>query len=95
MQAIPSDDDVVQSIAETAQQLGTTKTTLWRWRNEPDHHGLPFVRLSSAQVGYRRADVRAFLAARRVGKLPSERPEAASPIPNGKRIRGAIPEQAA
>jgi hypothetical protein len=69
------EDYSVLSPAETAQLLGLHKLTLLRMRQRDDCGGLPFVRLSSNRIGYVWVDVRAFLAARRVGSLPEPRPE--------------------
>jgi hypothetical protein len=67
----------VLSPAETARLLGVHKLTLLRMRQRDDYGGLPYVRLSSNRIGYVWHDVQAFLAARRVGVLPEQRPEAA------------------
>ena len=64
------DDDRVLTAAETAVMLGVSEFTLLRKRQRPKADGLPFVRLSQNRIGYRLGDVRAFLAARRVGSLP-------------------------
>lgn len=72
MQRDIPDGDVVQTISETAQQLGVTKPTLWRWRRRADRNGLPYVQLSESRVGYLRRDVRAFLVARRVIEVPGQ-----------------------
>jgi hypothetical protein len=66
------DDYAVLTPAETARLLGLHKLTLLRMRQRNDHGGLPFVRLSTNRVGYVWCDVRAFLAARRVGRLPNQ-----------------------
>jgi hypothetical protein len=63
------DDDRVLTAAETAVLLGVSEFTLLRKRQRPQADGLPFVQLSQNRLGYRLGDVRAFLAARRVGSL--------------------------
>ncbi len=66
------DNDQVLSAIDTARKLGVSKITLLRMRKLPDAGGLPYVRLSANRVGYIRRDLRAYLAARRVGKLEGE-----------------------
>jgi len=63
-------DIYVLTAEHTAQKLGLSKITLIRMRQRADCGGLPFVRLSQHRIGYLSSDVDAFLAARRVGKLP-------------------------
>jgi hypothetical protein len=71
-------DDAVLTAADTARLLGVSKFTLLRMRQREDCDGLPFVQLSPGRIGYLRSDVRAYIAARRVGALPSQRnPKAA------------------
>jgi antitoxin component of RelBE/YafQ-DinJ toxin-antitoxin module len=65
------DDDIINDAPTVAKQLGVSKATLIRMRQRQDAGGLPFVKLSAKRIGYRRADVRAFLVARRVGTLPT------------------------
>jgi hypothetical protein len=64
-----SDADRVLTVAETALMLGISEFTLLRKRQQPRGDGLPFVRLSANRIGYMLSDVRAFLAAHRVGSL--------------------------
>jgi hypothetical protein len=64
-----SDGDRVLTATETARMLGVSEFTLLRKRRQPGGDGLPFVRLSTNRIGYRLNDLRAFLAARRVGSL--------------------------
>ncbi|HUN43092.1 MAG TPA: hypothetical protein VMU81_22600 [Acetobacteraceae bacterium] len=66
---IADDEDDVLPPAEVARKLGVHEITLLRMRKLADAGGLPFVRLSANRVGYVRRDVRAFLAARRVGEV--------------------------
>jgi predicted DNA-binding transcriptional regulator YafY len=63
------EDCAVLTAAEIAELLGVHKLTLLRMRQREDAGGLPFVMLSEHRVGYLWRDVRAFLAARRVGKV--------------------------
>ena len=63
-------EDTVLTATDTARMLGVSKFTLLRMRQRPAAGGLPFVKLSPNRIGYVRSDVRAFLAARRVGALP-------------------------
>lgn len=63
------DDDVVDPPKAVERQTGLSKHTLIRMRQRPGAGGLPFVRLTTKRIGYRRGDVRAFIAARRVGDL--------------------------
>src|SRR2546421_604146 len=65
-----SDDDRVQTAADTARQLGVSEFTLLRMRQSDNSGGLPFVQLSPGRIGYLRGDIRAYLVARRVGTLP-------------------------
>jgi predicted DNA-binding transcriptional regulator AlpA len=78
---VATENDTTPSVVLTPPQvaslLGMHKHTLWRMRNAPEAGGLPFVKLSPQRIGYIRDDVLAYLAARRVGKLP----EAASAGP--------------
>ena len=59
--------EAVLSTREVSQALGLSIITIKRMRKLADCGGLPFVRLSSARIGYLRSDVHDFLAARRVG----------------------------
>jgi DNA-binding MurR/RpiR family transcriptional regulator len=63
-------EDSVQTAADTARQLGVSKFTLLRMRQAEGCSGLPFVQISPGRIGYLKSDVRAYLAARRVGTLP-------------------------
>lgn len=67
-----SDKRVIYTVPEVAEMLGVSTFTLLRKRQQPDAGGLPFVQLSTNRIGYLRADVEAFLRARRVGKLAGE-----------------------
>lgn len=71
MTYIPEDYAVLTE-AEVRQQLRISKITLLRMRQRDDRGGLPFVQLSPGRVGYLKADVQAYLLARRVGALPAE-----------------------
>lgn len=64
------DEDACLSTGETAQLLGVDRITLLRMRQLDDCGGLPWVRVSPGRIGYMRRDIRAYLAARRVGALP-------------------------
>jgi hypothetical protein len=66
------DDDAVLPETEVRQILGLSRITLHRMRQRDDCGGLPYVRLSPGRLGYLRRDVRAFIVARRVGKLPEQ-----------------------
>ena len=66
------DEDAVLTVAETARLLGVSKFTLLRMRQRESCGGLPFVQLSPGRIGYLRRDVRAYLAACRVGALPDQ-----------------------
>ncbi len=72
-----TEDDLVLTAAETAQLLSVSTFTLLRMRQRDDTGGLPFVQLSPGRIGYSRRDVRAYVAARRVGSLPNSNAEAA------------------
>ena len=63
--------DVILTADTVAQMLGLHRHTLMRMRAQPDAGGLPFVAISPRRLGYRLGDVQAYLAARRVGRLPS------------------------
>jgi hypothetical protein len=65
-------DDAVLTEPEARQLLRLSKITLLRMRQLDDRGGLPFVQLSPGRIGYFRRDVLAYLAARRVGRLPNE-----------------------
>jgi hypothetical protein len=67
-----SDDEVVLTEPEVRQLLRLSKITLLRMRQREDRGGLPFVQLSPGRIGYLRGDLRAFLAARRVGSLSNK-----------------------
>jgi len=64
------DEDACLSTGETAALLGVDKITLLRMRQLEGCGGLPWVRVSPGRIGYMRRDIRAYLAARRVGALP-------------------------
>lgn len=66
----PNNEHLVMSATEVALMLGISQITLLRMRQRPSACGLPFVQLSQHRIGYLRADVLAYLAARRVGALP-------------------------
>ena len=71
------EDEFVLTVPEVRQLLRLSKITLLRMRQRDDRGGLPFVQLSPGRIGYLH-DVRAYLAARRVGSLPEQQhPEAA------------------
>lgn len=63
----PPQNNVVLTEPEVRRSLRLSKATLIRMRQRPDRGGLPFVQLSAGRIGYLDSDVRAFLAARRVG----------------------------
>jgi hypothetical protein len=63
------DDDIIDPAKAVEKQTGLSRHTLIRMRQRPEAGGLPFVRLTAKRIGYRRGDVRAFIAARRVGTL--------------------------
>jgi hypothetical protein len=65
--------DWVLTEREARTLLRLSRVTLLRMRQLPDKGGLPFVQLSSGRIGYLRSDVRSYLAARRVGRLPGEK----------------------
>ena len=67
---IPNDDAVL-TVAGTAQLLSVSKFTLLRMRQREGCGGLPFVQISPGRIGYLRRDVQSFLAARRIGSLPT------------------------
>ena len=77
MSSIQPEDYTVLTEAEVRQQLRLSKITLLRMRQRDDRGGLPFVQLSPGRIGYLRADVTAFLAARRVGAIAEPSAEAA------------------
>ena len=64
-----TDPDQVLTIPEVAKLLAVHHHTLLRMRQTPDAGGLPWVKISTQRIGYRRGDVEAFLASRRVGTL--------------------------
>jgi predicted DNA-binding transcriptional regulator AlpA len=65
----PHDDELLPP-REVGRLVGVTLKTLsnWRWRRPLR---LPFVRISARAVRYRRGDVLAFLADRRVEATPT------------------------
>jgi hypothetical protein len=81
-------EDEILDAGETAETLNISKFTLLRMRKLPDGGGLPWVRLGMRRVGYRRADVRAYLLARRQGSLP-EKPDAEQRRVNPDAQRGS------
>lgn len=60
------DSNPVLNEAQTARLLDLSPITLKRKRREPDCGGLPYVRLSTARIGYLQSDVHDYIAARRV-----------------------------
>lgn len=65
------DDTCIMTAADVQRVLGLSKFTLLRMRQCDGAGGLPFVQLSEGRVGYLRNDVLAYIAARRVGSLPT------------------------
>jgi hypothetical protein len=53
---------------ETATRLRKHKVTLWKWRQEPDHHGLPFIFIPPRTILYDEDDVERLIDARTVGR---------------------------
>jgi hypothetical protein len=84
------EDDIVLPVNVAEKVLGESRWTLARRRQEPAAGGLPYVKLSAQRIGYRLGDIRRFLWARRVGRLPNETPpEPESVTVKGNRRRGA------
>ena len=61
-----ADPDPLLTTQEAAARLNKHPITLWKWRQQPDYGGLPFVRVSARTVGYRESAVEAFRNARTV-----------------------------
>jgi hypothetical protein len=62
-----ADPDPVLTTREAAARLRVHPITLYKWRQQPDHGGLPYIRITQSSIGYRASDLERFLGERTVG----------------------------